>query len=162
MLKYMKESLKPFSAMEIAVRTLNRAQGNFNEWQAKPRIECANTVRHLNTDDLLEIFRLQKAQGVAPVNQKVVAIYENGLPAEEIYRERAKLTPARIHVFVNPDDTVQVTQFIDNAFNLYDSMEMLPENLRQQVAMLQISEDGSHVGGVGTKMSSREFWLDVV
>lgn len=162
MLKYMRESLKPFSALEIAVRTLNKANGNFSEWQVKPRLESANTVRHLGTEDLLEIFRLQKAQGVAPVNDKVVAIYEKGLPADELYKERANVTPARIHIFINPDSTVQVTMFNDQSFTLYDSMETVPENLRQQIAMLQISDNGNHIGSIGTKMTDREFWVDTL
>ena len=87
MAKYLKECIKPFTAMEIAVNTLQIANGRFSDWQETPRNEWYNVLRTLGNHEFMELFTQLKAQGVAPVNQKVVAIYEKGLPAEEIYQD---------------------------------------------------------------------------
>lgn len=161
--KILKECVKPFTAMEITSRTAEFAREAFGKWKDDPKLEYVNALRNMYADDYMEIFNKLLAQGIAPVTPKHEAIYQNAIPAYNECQERKNKFSERIHVFINPDSTVQITKMMaEKETHLYDSFDSVPENIRQQVAMLQISEEKQYVGNVGVKMSNTEFWVDAI
>lgn len=161
--KILRECVKPFSALEITARTAPFAREAFDHWKETPQREYQQALRNMYAEEWMDIFNKLFAQGIAPVTPKHEAIYQNAIPAYIEHQERKNKFSQRIHVFINPDATVQVTKMhTEKETHLYDSFESVPEDIRQQVAMLQISETKQYVGNVGVKMSDTEFWVDAV
>ena len=93
-----------------------------------------------------------------PVNALVVT---EGVPMYEEHRRRqsVKVSGSACNVFVNPDESVQVTDNI--ASELYQSMLEAPEYIQQQVAMLRLVEENTYIPEVGMKLSENTYWIYV-
>jgi hypothetical protein len=162
MLKYLKEYIKPFTALEIADRTKNISQSKLSSWIDKPDYDCSVGFRNVGSAEIIKIFVKLKELGIPEANESHARINREVVPAYLEGLERRNLSLARTHVFVNPDHTVQLTHAEEKPprLDVYDSMESVPHEIQQQVAMLQLCQTGQYLGNVGIKMSDSEYWVD--
>jgi hypothetical protein len=164
MLKFMKDYIKPWSAHEIASKTKRKAEDKFQDWQREPYRKLRAVTNTIESLDFLKMFVKLKELGVAPVNDDMKMLYESALPAYLDYQSREGKKFANTHAFINPDESV----FISNVgiesgrtvAKLFNSIDEMPMNVQQNLAMLRMMENDVLVADVGHKISEREFWVE--
>lgn len=167
--KLVREYVKPYSGMELALRTLRTAEASFDAWRTEPMRNSRESVSDLYRDDLLEIFASLKALGVTAVHAKMQRVYDQAVPAYLEGKERTNNKFAGVHVTFNPDDSVIVTCMREDVENnitkgsvTHESLEVCPAFIQEQVAMLRLIESKTHLPNVGTKVDDKTFWIDTI
>lgn len=158
--KYMKDYFKPFTPLEITQRSLSKFESHHESWRDELRWKLRDIV-NLNADELVnEVVHLH-AMGVEFKSDRFRKIVTEGVPMYEEHRRRqsVKVSGSACNVFVNPDESVQVTDNI--ASELYQSMLEAPEYIQQQVAMLRLVEENTYIPEVGMKLSENTYWIYV-
>jgi hypothetical protein len=164
MLKFMKDFIKPWSAHEVASKTKTKAEEKFKEWQREPYRKLRTATNALDSTDFLKMFVKLKELGVAPVNADMKMLYESALPEYLDYQGREGKKFANTHAFINPDESVFISNVgIDSGrtvAKLFNSIDEMPINVQQNLAMLRMMENDVLVADVGHKISEREFWVE--
>jgi hypothetical protein len=110
------------------------------------------------------MFVKLKELGVAPVNADMKMLYESALPEYLDYQSREGKKFANTHAFINPDESVFISNVgIDSGrtvAKLFNSIDEMPINIQQNLAMLRMMENDVLVADVGHKISEREFWVE--
>ena len=163
--KYMKEYVKPFTAQEIANRTLKQADQAFDAWQSDMYRNVRRTVNNIDFDDILEEVCRLKAIGVQPQTERFKNVYDKGVEAYQSYKEIRNKKFSRIHVFICNDDSVTITTLPnapskDSGVQIYESIDKSPTYIQEQVGMLRMMDAGKMVPHVGFKASDKEFWIE--
>ena len=81
----------------------------------------------------------------------------------ELYSELKRRQDSNIknvHVYINPDESVHVTVSEDKTYS-YDTLDGVPEIVRQQVAMLMMVDMKQYVPEVGKRTDEKMFWVHV-
>ena len=106
-LKYMKEYIKPYTAHEIANRTINVAEQAFDDHKTRV-IWKAQDYRLFDVEAIYEELMHMKAIGYEPKTERVQKIMKEGFDhIEHSVRIKDKDFP-RVHVYLAPDETVNV------------------------------------------------------
>jgi hypothetical protein len=162
MFKYMKEYIKPFSGQEIAQKSYRGVEHEFEQWQMKPSWGVREAIRDLDHNDWMEgIIKLQ-ALGIELPTEKFAEIAKIGIPHfQEMKRREAMETP-NYNIHLNPDDSVVVTimRGDDKGSSVKESMDACPMFIQQAVGMLKMMDDRERIPEIGTKVSSKEFWVE--
>jgi hypothetical protein len=163
-LKYMKDYLKPYTAQEIANRTLSNAKQAFNEHKEKAMWKARN-YKLDNLDALYEEVIHMKMLGYEPKTNAVKKLMDEGFPALEQYMKTKDTEFPRVHVHIAPDESVTIAVLMKHS-NLemgaytHDSLAAAPTFIQQQVGMLKMMDKNTHVPDVGYKSSDTEFWIE--
>lgn len=163
-LKYMKEYIKPYTAHEIANRTLSVAQQAFDNHKDKV-VWKARDYRLVDMDAIHAELIHMKAVGYEPKTETLQRIMSEGFDhIEHSMRMKDKDFP-RVHVYVAPDETVNVAVLspksgLEVGVSSYESLAAAPTFIQQHVGILKIMEDRSHVPDIGYKASNCEFWIE--
>lgn len=167
--KLVREYVKPYTGMELALRTLRTAETAFDTWRTKPMKNSREAVSELYRDDLLEIFASLKSLGVPAVHTKMQRVYDEAIPAFLEGKEQSNNKFAGVHVTFNPDESVIVTCMreheehnITKGSMIHESLEACPAFIQEQVAMLRLIENQTHLPNVGTKVDDKTFWIDTI
>lgn len=164
MLKFMKDYIKPWSAHEIACKSKRSAEEKFQNWQREPYRKLRAATNTLDSTDYLKMFVKLKELGVVPVNDDMKMLYESALPEYLDYQGREGKKFANTHAFINPDESVFISNVgIDSGrtvAKLFNSIDEMPINVQQNLAMLRMMENDVLVADVGHKISEREFWVE--
>jgi hypothetical protein len=163
-LKYMKEYLKPYTAQEIAHRTLNGAKEAFNDHKQKAMWKA----RHYKLDDmdvLYEEVMHMKMLGYEPKTDAVKKLIDEGFPALEQYMKTKDTEFPRVHVHIAPDESVTIAVLakqsnLEMGAYTHDSLAAAPTFIQQQVGLLKMMDKNTHVPDVGYKSSDTEFWIE--
>ena len=165
MLKYLREFVKPYTSLEIATRSSFTARETHEVWQSKPLTDFRCVAGIVSAEDIAKEVMFLKSIGVEFHTDKFRKIAEDGT---ELYAEamRRSAKPfSGIHVFIQPDESVVVTQMpggtAEPGAKLYERFEEVPEAIQQQVAMLRMMDSKAFVPEVGSRMNNREFWVEV-
>lgn len=128
--KFLKDYLKPFTPLEVANRTFRKFEHHDESWRDEFRWKL----------------------------REVVALEPSDLFAEFTEHMRRK-NESRFttHVYINPDDSVNAAR--DQKVFTYQTLEEMPEDMQQQVAMLRIVEADTYIPEVGMKMSTNTYWI---
>jgi len=162
MFKYMKEYIKPFSGQEIAQKSYRGVQHEFEQWQMKPSWGVREAIRDLDHNDWMEgIVKLQ-ALGIEPPTEKFAEIVRIGIPQFEEMKRREAMQEPNYNIHINPDDSVVVTimRGDDKSSSIKESMDACPMFIQQAVGMLKMMDDRERIPEIGTKVSSKEFWIE--
>lgn len=165
MLKFMKEYVKPFTAHEIANKTRKTARDKLENWQSEPDKDLRSFRYHVGDGEILDTFNKLRELGVAPVNNLMEKLYESTLPAYIEGKERAKKNfDNYCHVFINPDESLMISKVgIDagrTVAETFNSLEDMPTEVQQNLAMLRMLEAGSFAPNLGIKLTDKEFWIE--
>lgn len=163
-LKYMKEYIKPYTAHEIANRTIGVAKEAFSEYKSNTTWDA----RKYELDDVMDLYEEalhMKTLGYEPKTEAFRKLLGEGFEiVEKAARIEDKEFP-KVHVYVAPDETVTVS-VLENKCKLpigvdsYESLAAAPTLIQQHVGILKIMEDRSHVPDIGYKASATEFWIE--
>jgi hypothetical protein len=163
-LKYMKEYLKPYTAQEVANRTMQSAKQAFNEHKEKAMWKARN-YKLDDMDVLYEEVMHMKMLGYEPKTNAVKKLIDEGFPALEQYMKTKDTEFPRVHVHIAPDESVTVAVLAKHS-NLemgaytHDSLAAAPTFIQQQVGLLKMMDKNTHVPDVGYKSSDTEFWIE--
>ena len=154
--KFLKDYFKPFTPTEIAGLTSRKFEGHDDEWRDEFRWKLRDVVAIEPSELFAEVQYLQ-AHGVEFQSDKFKRIVTEGMPMFTEHMRRKNESRKATHVFINPDESTQVT-FGDFNYT-YQSMGEMPENMQQQVAMLRMVEADTFIPEVGMKMSANTYWI---
>lgn len=165
MLKLMKDYIKPFTAHEIAKKSMRQAESKFDEWKHKPTRDLRNFRYSIQDEQYLETFQKLKDMGVAPVTDLMKSVYETALPSYIESMERTKKNYSDMcHVYFNPDESLFISRVgIDagkTVAKLYESIEDAPKVIQDNVAMLRMVEADVFVPLVGYKSNDKAYWVE--
>jgi hypothetical protein len=154
--KFLKDYFKPFAPLEIAGLTSRRFEAHDDEWRDEFRWKLRDVVAVEPSELFLEVHHLVSL-GVEFKSDKFKRIVTEGMPMFTEHMRRKNDSRKTTHIFINPDDSAQVT-FGD--FNhIYQTPEDMPEDMQQQVAMLRMVEADTFIPEVGMKMSTNTYWV---
>jgi hypothetical protein len=162
MFKYMKEYIKPFSGQEIAQKSYRGVEYEFEQWQTKPAWGVKEALNQLRTEDWMEgIVKLQ-ALGIEPPTEKFAELVKTAIPQFEEMKRRKAMEEPNYNIHLNPDDSVVVTimRGEDKGSSVKESLDACPMFIQQALGMLRMMDDRSRIPEVGTKVSSKEFWIE--
>jgi hypothetical protein len=159
--KYMKDYFKPFTPLEIAQRSLGKFESHHESWKDELRWKLRDIINPTSEELLGEVLHLH-AMGVEFKSDRFRKIITEGVPMYEEHRRRqaVKVSGGACNVFINPDESVQVTDNI--ASDVYQSLLEAPEYIQQQVAMLRLVEENSYIPEVGMKLGENTYWIYVM
>lgn len=163
-LKYMKDYLKPYTAHEIANRTLSNAKQAFNEHKDKALWKARN-YKLDDIDALYEEVMHMKMLGYEPKTNAVKRLIHEGLPAFEQYMKVKDTEFPRVHVHIAPDESVTIAVLakhsnLEMGATTHETLAAAPTFIQQQVGMLKMMDKNTHVPDVGYKSSDTEFWIE--
>ena len=161
MFKYMKEYIKPFSGQEIAQKSYRGVEHEFAQWQRKPAWGVKEALNQLEPKDFMEgIVKLQEL-GVLPTD-KFAELAKTAIPHFEEMKRRDAVEEPNYHIHLNPDDSVVVTimRGEEKGSSTKESLDACPMFIQQAVGMLRIMDERSRIPEIGTKVTSKEFWVE--
>lgn len=158
MLKWMKEYIKPFTPLEVAERTRDRAFSAHDMWQTQAS-DAMTGFSYVREAELYDEIEALLSVGVQFRTNKFRELAERGLPAYREKQARANAAKPETHVIFNPDDSVAVTD--KDGATTYDSFDMVPQAIQQQVSLLRMMEANQYLPEVGIKFDTNVFWVNV-
>lgn len=158
MLKWMKEYIKPYTPFEVAERTRDRVFSAHDMWQTQAS-DAMTGFSYVREAELYDEIEQLLSVGVQFRTNKFRELAEQGLPAFREKQARSKAAKPETHVIFNPDESVVVT---DNAgAATYDSFDMVPQAIQQQVSLLRMMEADQYLPEVGIRFDTNVFWVNV-
>jgi hypothetical protein len=157
-LKWMKDYIKPYTPHEVAEKTRDRAVSAHGTWQSTAS-DAMSGMNYVDQKDLYAEIEALVSVGVQFRTDRFRELAERGLPAYREAKARANAYRPRTHVIVNSDDSVVVTD--DKESTAYDSFDMVPQDVQQQVSLLRMMEADQYLPEVGIKFDKNVFWINV-
>ena len=163
----MRDYVKPFSAKEIAHQTIEQHERPTRVWRGEAESLMRDLCNMSREEVMQEMIRMQ-AIGYKPQTEKFAQMMEKGLPAWVEYKRRAERSIMTVHVFINPDESVEVYcsdklgfAGINQGTTPFNSLADTPTSIQQHVAMLRMMDDGAFIPEVGTKIDANNYWVEV-
>lgn len=154
--KFLKDYLKPFTPLEVANRTFRKFEHHDESWRDEFRWKLREVVA-LEPSDLFAEVQHLVSLGVEFHSDKFKRIVTEGMPMFTEHMRRKNESRFTTHVYINPDDSVNAAR--DQKVFTYQTLEEMPEDMQQQVAMLRIVEADTYIPEVGMKMSTNTYWI---
>ena len=167
LLRYMREYILPWKSFEIALNNLDEHTNHVDRWVYQASA-LMRDLCNLDRDAVMQEMVRMKAVGYTPQTEKFAQVMENGLSAWEEAKRRTSRQVMRVHVFFNPDQTVEL--FCDDKMGYggitqgttaFPSLEHAPLCIQHHVAMLRMMNDGEFIAEVGTKIDANNYWVEV-
>jgi hypothetical protein len=160
----MKDYLKPYTAQEVASRTLSNAKEAFNTHKEKAMWKA----RGYKLDDLEVLYEEvmhMKMLGYEPKTNAVKELMHEGFPALEKFMKTKDTEFPRVHVYIAPDESVTVAVLmkqsnLEMGATTHETLAAAPAFIQQQVGLLKMMDKNTHVPDVGYKSSDTEFWIE--
>lgn len=167
LLRYMRDYVKPFSTKEIAHQTIEQHERPTRVWRGEAESLMRDLCNMSREEVMQEMIRMQ-AIGYKPQTEKFAQMMEKGLPAWVEYKRRAERSVMNVHVFINPDESVEVYcsdklgfAGINQGTTPFNSLADTPTSIQQHVAMLRMMDDRTFIPEVGTKIDANNYWVEV-
>ena len=157
--KFLRDYVKPYSPQEISDMGGN-IRDDYYEWQQDAVTKFRRVVCQVSEVDIAEEVAYLKSVGVQFRSEKFVEIATTGLELLEERNRRKNSGIVHVHVYMHPDDSVSVT-IADGKTYSYESLDNVPETVRQQVAMLMMVDMNQYVPEVGKRTKDKMFWIHV-
>lgn len=158
MLKWMKEYIKPYTPFEVAERTRDRAFSAHDMWQTQAS-DAMSGLNYVREAELYAEIEALLSVGVQFRTDKFRELAERGLPAYREKQARINAVKPATHVIFNPDESVAVTD--KDGATTYDSFDMVPQAIQQQVSLLRMMEADQYLPEVGIRFDTNVFWVNV-
>jgi hypothetical protein len=167
LLKPMKDFIKPYTAAEIAAFTSSDMEGAVYQWTMDGYSQMREILTLERGDIIEEVVRMRD-MGYQPHTQKFAKIMAEGVPAYEEHQRRRNRAVMRVHVMFNPDNSLEI--FCDDKMGYggisegtttYTTLDEAPLSIRQQIAMLRMTEPGTFVPEVGHKIDPTTYWVEI-
>lgn len=163
----MRDFVKPFSAKEIARESIDYHDRHTGHWRNEAESLMRDLCNMSREDVMREMVRMQTI-GYKPQTEKFAQMMEKGLPAWVEYKRRVERSVMNVHVFINPDESVEVYctdklgfAGINQGTTPFSSLADAPTSIQQHVAMLRMMDDKTFIPEVGTKIDANNYWVEV-
>jgi len=156
--RFLRDYVKPYSPQEISEMG-GDVTGDYHDWQSDARSSFRRVVE-VSSIDIAEEVAYLKSVGVQFRSDKFRQIATKGLELHEEVKRRENNDIKNVHVYINPDESVHVTVADDKTYS-YDTLDGVPETIRQQVAMLMMVDMKQYVPEVGKRTAEKMFWVHV-
>jgi len=161
--KYMKEYLKPYSAQEIAHRSMREAKNAYDGYKSKKMWQVRDYA--LNQQNFYEELLHMQTVGYVPKTEGLRKALTEGLPVMQEAKELDSKDFTKLHVYIAPDETVTVSVLakyvnMEMGTTTFESLAVAPTLIQQHVGMLKMMDKDTHVPNVGYKSSDSEFWIE--
>lgn len=165
-LKNLQDYIRPFNAQHIADRTKGNAWDKLQNWKWGIRRQARESMG-FDMDVIYEEVKRMKDLGLRAQTEKFQKAMDEGIAMFEENKLVDKVAERDlVHVFINPDDSVEV-QLAKNVEDYaakeirtaYSYVDEMPYELSSKVAMLRMTEAETFVPYVGVKVDDRTFWL---
>lgn len=167
LLRYMRDYIRPFSAKDIAANSVEMRQSQLDRWHGQA-MSLMRDLCNIDRSEVMEEMIRMKAVGYKPQTEKFARVMEQGIPAWEEAKRRKDRKVANVHVFVNPDESVEIYcaskegyRGLVSGVTNFNSLAESPTFIQEQVAMLRMMEDTAFVPEVGTKVDANNYWIEV-
>lgn len=167
LLRYMRDYVKPFSAKEISRESAEYHDRFTGHWRNEAESLMRDLCNMSREEVMQEMIRMQ-AIGYKPQTEKFAQMMEKGLPAWVEYKRRAERSVMNVHVFINPDESVEVYcsdklgfAGINQGTTPFNSLADTPTSIQQHVAMLRMMDNKAFIPEVGTKIDANNYWVEV-
>ena len=157
--KFLRDYVKPYSPLEISEMGGN-ISGDYYDWQSEARRSFREVVGQVSETDIAEEVAYLKSVGVQFRSDKFRDVATKGLDLHDELKRRLNSDIKNAHVYINPDESVHVTVADDKTYS-YDTLDSVPETIRQQVAMLMMVDMKHYVPEVGKRTDEKMFWVHV-
>ena len=157
--KFLRDYVKPYSPLEISEMGGN-ISGDYYDWQSEARRSFREVVGQVSETDIAEEVAYLKSVGVQFRSDKFRDVATKGLDLHDELKRRENSDIKNAHVYINPDESVHVTVADDKTYS-YDTLDSVPETIRQQVAMLMMVDMKQYVPEVGKRTDEKMFWVHV-
>lgn len=154
--KFLKDYFKPFTPLEIKGLTARKFESHDDSWRDEFRWKLRDVSSVEPTELFAEVQHLMSL-GVEFQSDKFKRMVSEGIPMFTEHMRRRNESRKTTHVFINPDDSVNAT--FGEITNTYQTLEEMPEDMQQQVAMLRMVEADTFIPEVGMKMSTNTYWV---
>lgn len=165
MFKYLREYVKPYTALEVATRTRMTAKDAHQTWADEAWHKFRSITSGIGSSDIAKEVMYLKSIGVEFHTEKFRKVAEEGVEAFAEHRRRQNTPFSDVHVFFNPDESVMVSCMTEGALDAgtstYERFDEVPPAIQQQVAMLRLMDAKTFIPEVGMRMTDREFWVQV-
>jgi hypothetical protein len=159
----MKEYLKPYSALEIANRSMREAKSAYDDYKQEKVWKVRDYA--LNQQNFYEELLHMQTVGYVPKTEGLRKALTEGLPVMQEAKEIEKKDFTKLHVYLAPDGMVTVSVLakyvnMEMGTTTFESLESAPTLIQQHVGMLKMMDKDTHVPNVGYKSSDTEFWIE--
>jgi hypothetical protein len=159
MAKFLRDYVKPYSPQEISEMGSD-VRNDYYDWQQEAQHQLRRIVGQLGSADIAEEVAYLKSVGVQFRSEKFREIATTGLELYEEAKRRKEASIVHAHVYIHPDDSVSVT-VADGRTHAFETLDSVPEIVRQQVAMLMMVDMNQYVPEVGKRTKDKMFWVHV-
>jgi len=157
--KFLRDYVKPYSPLEISEMGGNVCDDLYS-WRGEARRSFREVVGRVSESDVAEEVAYLKSVGVQFRSDKFRDMATKGLELYDELKRRNNDDIKNVHVYINPDESVHVTVADDKTYS-YDTLDGVPETIRQQVAMLMMVDMKQYVPEVGKRTDEKMFWVHV-
>ena len=157
--KWLRDYVKPYTALEIAKKSGNAAQDRHCEWQINARSD-ARSLLNISAASMYEEVKYLKSVGTQFKTDAFRKLAEN-LEALEEANRRSNKDFRGVHVYINPDESIAVGDVVMEKTWEFDSVEQAPTVIQQQLGMLRMVDDNVFLPHVGMRYNPKNFWIDV-
>lgn len=165
-LKNLQDYIRPFSAKQISERTKGIAWDKLQNWKWEARKQARDSMG-FDMNIIYEEVKRMKDLGIRAQTEKFQKAMDEGVERyEEARKAEAVDERSLAHVFINPDDSVELRLLNEGEAYAtkdicahYVSVDEMPYELSSKLAMLRMTEAETFVPYVGTKIDDRTFWL---
>jgi uncharacterized protein YcbK (DUF882 family) len=157
--KFLRDYVKPYSPLEVS-KMGSDVSDDLYRWRGEARRSFSEVVGQVSESDVAEEVAYLKSVGVAFRSDKFRDIAANGLELYDELKRRENEDVKSVHVYINPDESVNVTVADDKTYS-YETLEGVPEAVRQQVALLMMVDMKQYVPEVGKRTAEKMFWVHV-
>ena len=157
--KFLRDYVKPYSPQEIS-QMGNDMSEDYHNWQNEARRNFRAVAGQVSESDVAEEVAYLKSVGVQFRSDKFRDIATKGLELYSELKRRQDSNIKNVHVYINPDESVHVTVADDKTYS-YETLDGVPEIVRQQVAMLMMVDMKQYVPEVGKRTDEKMFWVHV-
>jgi len=155
--KWLRDYIKPYSPIEITDKSERYADAQVSNWVEQSARFVGDFVRS-DRMEVMEYLLEMKRQGLEPVTDKFRKYMKEGLPHYEEWLRRKAKRFSKVHVLVNPDESVMITANEETTF--YESLQQAPETIQQNIALLRMGENTEFIPEIGYVVSHNEFWIE--
>ena len=165
-LKNLQEYIRPFSSVQISERTKGTAWDKLQNWKWDARRQARESMG-FDMNVIYEEVKRMKDLGIRAQTEKFQKAMDEGVEKYEEARKVDAVDERNLaHVFINPDDSVELRLLKEgeayttkDICSHYASVDEMPYELSSKVAMLRMTEADTLVPYIGTKVDDRTFWL---
>lgn len=159
MAKFLRDYVKPYSPQEICEMG-GTVSSEYYEWQQQARMDFRRVAGQVSEVEIAEEIEYLRSVGVQFRSEKFNDIAVRGVELLHELRRRKDAPIVHAHVYMHPDDSVSVT-VADSKTYSYESLDGVPECVRQQVAMLMMVDMNQYIPEVGKRTNEKMFWVHV-